>query len=86
MRNPDNFQKLRCRRAQTYRRWLSDRFIKVDNATQAGRDAGCYKAAYASKAQAEKKAAQLNATGAVHLRHAYRCPHCSAWHNTSQRG
>ena len=46
---------------------------------------GCRKISYASKADAQGHMSQINSKGLPNqLRNSYRCPHCQAWHLTSQ--
>lgn len=84
-----NFQRLRQRRnGSGYQRRKGEAFLARANAVQAAHDNGCKKFAYANKADAEAHIARANSSRRGlrrQLQSAYRCPHCGAWHMTSQR-
>lgn len=87
MRDPETFQPLK-RKQHAFSKTANDQYLRIDRAIQAGRDAGCYKKAYATKAAAELDMGRINARiggRPKQLRHSYRCPSCGQFHNTSQR-
>lgn len=88
MRNDENFQPLRkprrAPRSEAVKR--IQRNNALGQARAHAKDVGCVKMTWTSKADAEAHALRANASpGGLRkkLHHAYRCPHCDAYHLTS---
>lgn len=83
----DTFERLPGqRKAKRYKARAADQVTSRYAAVQHAKDAGCIKQAYATKADAERMVAHVNATPGPQwkaLRGAYRCPLCRQFHVTS---